>query len=52
MGFNLTTVRKLSSKEKQRSHESNPGLLREKRERYLCAKTNLLVGILVSPSEI
>ena len=52
MGFDLSTVPKLGSKEKQRSHESNPGLLREKRERYPCAMNNLLVGILVSPWKI
>ena len=37
-GFNLITVHKLSSKEKWQSWDSNPGLLGEKRERYLCAE--------------
>ena len=42
-GFDLNTVRKLSSKEKksQLSQDSNPGLLGGKQEWFLCASQPL-----------
>ena len=42
MGSISFTVHKLSSKEERRSLDSNPGLLDEKCERYLCAMLKFL----------
>ena len=46
-GLDLTTVHTLSSKEKWRSQDSNPGLLGEKRECYFCAMPPVAPATLV-----